>query len=299
MTRTTVPLGALCTLLATLLLGAAPVSAAAPADPVAGLPSRLVEVRAAHHPGYDRLVFEFSGAVPATHTVEWTDQLWWDTAGPDQRAWVSGNAFLRIRLFPVLVEDQVGATADRALDLANLVEARRIGAWEGYETWGVGVLRRTSVLRLTVLRDPGRLVVDVAADMSIRFAPILFLDREADRWTWVDRAVPAAGGPVTHVRDALRRLLAGPTLEERAAGLRLVRDHVVSFRALTVSPDGVASFKVVGACDSGGARRTLGTELIRTLKAIDGIRLVKVFDNDGHTRSATDGRDSLPPCLGG
>ena len=56
--RTCVALAALLAIVATAPL-ASPVTAAAPA----GL-SRLVEVRAAHHPGLNRVVLQFDGGLP-------------------------------------------------------------------------------------------------------------------------------------------------------------------------------------------------------------------------------------------
>ena|SRR5690242_17605308 len=44
--------------------------------------STLTQIRAAHQPGYDRLVFQFSGVLPAHYSVRYVPQVIGDASGP-------------------------------------------------------------------------------------------------------------------------------------------------------------------------------------------------------------------------
>src|SRR5207247_9828544 len=65
-------------------LGAGTVTAAtagAAAGATAPVVPALTQVRAAHHLGYDRLVFQFSGGVPAQHSARYVSQVIADGSG--------------------------------------------------------------------------------------------------------------------------------------------------------------------------------------------------------------------------
>src|ERR671926_500533 len=73
-----------------MLLGAirtAPASAQ-----VSSIPT-LVAIRAAHHAGFDRVVFEFSGPLPQRRDVRYVPQLIADGSG--QPVPIAGNAILK------------------------------------------------------------------------------------------------------------------------------------------------------------------------------------------------------------
>jgi len=65
-------------------LGAGAVTAAtagAAAGATAPAVPTLTQVRAGHHLGYDRLVFQFSGGVPAQHSARYVSQVIADASG--------------------------------------------------------------------------------------------------------------------------------------------------------------------------------------------------------------------------
>jgi hypothetical protein len=97
-------------------------------------------------------------------------------------------------------------------------------------------------------------------------------------------------------RGALVRLFAGPSLAERADGLRFIRSGADSFHDLRVT-NGIARVTLTGGCDGHGSVRTVGTEIKRTLRALPGIDWVKVYDPQGHTQHPTGNIDSIPTCL--
>ena len=85
------------TLRALLILLAAVMSVPiTPATAIAAAAPRLVDVRASHHPGFDRVVFEFEGGVPDTVTASFVPRLIADGSGLPVR--IAGRAILRGQL---------------------------------------------------------------------------------------------------------------------------------------------------------------------------------------------------------
>ncbi len=56
----------------------------------------------------------------------------------------------------------------RAFALPNVAHVVNAGDFEAVVSFGVGLMRRTRILRTTQLRDPARFVVDVAAGLPDR-----------------------------------------------------------------------------------------------------------------------------------
>jgi hypothetical protein len=84
---------------ASILAVNAPVGQAASA---AAIP-RLVDIRAAHRPGVDRVVFQFTGPVPARRTVRYVDGLIGDPSG--RRIPIAGRAILKVTFSPATAHD--------------------------------------------------------------------------------------------------------------------------------------------------------------------------------------------------
>lgn len=282
---------ALVTVLAAGLVAGAP-AAAAPPVPV------LVAVRAAHHPGRDRVVFEFRGGLPAHRDVAWVSRLSADASGLP--VVVPGRAVLRVRFSSAQAHDDAGraTTPGRlALGLPEAVSLVRAGDVEGVLTHGLGVERRTSA-QVTTLRHPDRVVVDVGARFRTTTARVWFVDdRRAAAGhepvvAAVRRVVPA-GAPATAVLD---HLFAGPTPAERARGLRLVASGATGWRGLQVRA-GTARVQLTGGCASGGSTTTVGSELLPALHQFPAVRRVVVLDPRGRTERPAGRGDSLPECL--
>jgi hypothetical protein len=144
---------------------AAPTTTSRTCAPVATALSVLVAVRAGRHVGYDRLVLEFHGRVPA-HTVRYVRQVL--TQGQGKPIPLAGRADLE-----VVVRDLASASAYTPRDPAHVVNVRGFpalrqvawgGSFEGYTTLGVGVRSRLPI-HVFVLPGPrrhSRLVVDIA-----------------------------------------------------------------------------------------------------------------------------------------
>lgn len=114
-------------------------------------------VRIGSHPGYDRIVFEYSSAVTPSWTIESVDPPFvHDPSGLPMS--VAGSAYLKVRLEGV-AQVYTGAT-DFSVSSPVLVELARQGDYEGIQTWIAG-LAKTTCVRVFGLDSPTRLVIDL------------------------------------------------------------------------------------------------------------------------------------------
>jgi hypothetical protein len=277
--------------------GPATVDVAPPAGPIGEVPT-LVDIRASHHRGFDRVVLEFEGGLPSTRKVRYVDRLVADGSGLPVR--VAGRAILRVVLSPARAHDDAGGATvprRRAFELPNVMTSVRAGDFEAVTTYGIGLAKRTP-FEVFTLEDPSRLVIDVRAGFRTIQRPVFFLDR--DRFVdnvepfFVRRLRPVLPGtPATGLMD---RLFAGPLPAERGHGLRLVRSRATGFDDLTVS-GGVARVRLTGGCSSGGSTITIAGSIMPTLRRLPTVDWVKVLDPAGRTGSPTGPTDSIPACL--
>src|SRR4051794_27837643 len=192
-------------LLVPCLLMLAPPAPAAPATPT------LVAIRAAHHPGFDRVVFVFRGGLPASRRVGYVRTLVADPSGLPVR--VAGRAVLQVSLSAARARDAGGPTAAsrRVFTTPNVVTTVRSGDFEGVLTYGIGLAKRTP-FHVSTLRRPSRVVVDVRAGFATVTRRVFFLNASnvaanrrpffSSRLRRVRATAPAAG--------VLDRVFAGP-----------------------------------------------------------------------------------------
>lgn len=262
----------------------------------------LTGIRAAHHPGFDRLVFDFSGGLPEVTRTRWVDVVRADGSG--RRVRVAGNAFLGITMFNVIAHDETTSETTygptrRAFDLPNIATVVNSGDFEATVSFGVGVMRRTSILRTLRLRNPARYVVDIRTNFDRQRVNVFFQD--SDNFAAgtppfrraVTRSVPVPGV----ANGALHRLYAGPTQGEQANGLRLVRSQSRSFADLEISPNRVARVRLTGGCSSGGSTFTVANLMRPTLKQFASVNWVKIYSPSGQTQTPGGQSDSIPVCL--
>lgn len=255
--------------------------------------SRLTEIRAAAHPGFDRLVFEFSGALPTDTFVGWAPKVTQDGSGDTILA--AGSAFLQIGLSGVTGYNSADRSTfgplRRSVGLPNLNQVLHAGEFEGQISFGASLMSRTSFTTST-RTNPSRVVIDVRNDYARTRMPVYYVNsataetRSASRW--VPKSAPATG--------ALHRLFAGPTAAEKARGVGNVLSGATGFRSLSIS-DGVARVRLVGGCASRGSTFTIANQISATLKAIPGVRWVKIYGPNGQTGSPTGKDSSIPACL--
>ena len=122
----------------------------------------VTAVRVGHHIGFDRFVVQFSSSrVPSYRIVPKSSAIFWlDPSG--QRVTLRGHAGLLVVMHPASGFGTYRGPNDFRTTFPQLREARRIGDFEGYYSWGLG-LTRASCKRVFTLTAPTRLVIDVPA----------------------------------------------------------------------------------------------------------------------------------------
>ncbi|MDF5755239.1 GerMN domain-containing protein [Spongiactinospora sp. TRM90649] len=257
-------------------------------------PTRLVDVRAAHRPGLDRIVFEFRGPLPTELSARYVGKLIADGSG--RPVSLVGNAFLQVRLSPAQ-GIRTHQDAKQTYALPGVIQLARIGDFEGVVTYGVGLARRTPY-RMYTLTHPNRVVIDIGTQYRTVNVRDYFLNMPRYRMGQrpYTTAVQRPAIPPATAYGALQRLFAGPTKAERTAGLRLVTSQATGFSKLTVR-HGVARVYLTGDCDSRGSTYTVADQIFPTLKQFRSIRWVKIYDADGRTERPTGRTDSIPPSL--
>lgn len=282
-----------------LLTASAVTNAATPpaATATAGV-ATLVGVRAAHHPGFDRVVFDFRGGLPAGVDVRSVDRLLGDATGTPVP--VAGRATLQVRFEGTDAHDDAGqptAPSSLAFALPNVTSVVRSGDFEAVTTYGIG-LAAGRPFAVSTLRSPDRVVVDVEAAFRTVTRSVWFFDegrylRGTPPFT---TPVPRPVLPRTPATGVTDRLFAGPTAAELARGLRLLPSGATGFRGLRITA-GVARVQLVGGCRSGGSTVGIADELRPTLRQFPSVDAVKVLDPDGATENPWGPGDSIPECL--
>ena len=122
----------------------------------------LVDVRTGRHPGFDRVVFEFQGAVPEHH-VRYVEQLVEDGSGAPVS--VAGSADLEVVFQGANAHEEDGtpSVSPRRFSpgLTAVKEVAQIGDFEAVVSYGIGLDRRRP-LTVSTLSGPSRLVIDVS-----------------------------------------------------------------------------------------------------------------------------------------
>ena len=122
----------------------------------------LVDVRAGRHPGFDRVVFEFQGAVP-DHRIAYVDRLVEDGSG--RPVSLAGAADLQVVFSGANAHRGDGAPSVGrrrfSPGLTAVKEVAQIGDFEAVVSYGIGLDRRRPVT-VSTLSGPSRLVIDVS-----------------------------------------------------------------------------------------------------------------------------------------
>lgn len=121
----------------------------------------ITDVRVGTHPGYDRIVFDFSGSERPQITVAQAHPPFvQDASGKTVNA--PGNAFLSLKLFDANGYPTYKGPSSFSPGYPNLVALVNTGDYEGYVTWIAG-LKGSTCYRISTLTGPTRIVVDVQA----------------------------------------------------------------------------------------------------------------------------------------
>lgn len=122
----------------------------------------LRAVRSARHDGFDRMVFEFSEAVPDAH-LEYIDQPV-RACGSGEVVELPGDGWLEVRFSGARAHTEAGEATvgdrERSPDLPTVLALTLTCDFEGVVTWVAGAASPTRYRAFT-LDAPARLVVDV------------------------------------------------------------------------------------------------------------------------------------------
>jgi hypothetical protein len=280
----------LCAVPAGLGLAATPAPAASthPDRQAATTPPVLTAVRAAHHPGYDRVVFQFTGSGPTSYSVGYVASLTQDPAG--WRLAIAGRAILRVTMHGVDAHTAAGTVPSPgrlAFALPNVTSTVRAGDFEAVVTYGIGLAKRTA-FHTHRLSNPARVVVDVTTGFTTVQRRVWFADNTkvarniSPPATAVWRPV-LTGTPATGVMD---RIYAGPTQAEKAAGLILVTSRTTEWYNLRIS-DGIARVQLKWVCGGGSTVVTVADEIFPSLRQFASVDYVKIYGPDGTTEYPT------------
>ena len=259
----------------------------------------LTQVSATHHNGYDQLVFQFRGGVPANYSARYVSQVIRDASG--LRMNVVGSALLQVRFTPAAGHNQKGIVTygaiSRAYALPELIQVVNSGDFEAVLSFGVGLAQKAP-FKMYAQPRLGRVVLDVKAPCWTVPVRDYFMN---------SRGFVTGKGPYTvpvyrqviwpaTAFGAMQRLFAGPTLAEQARGLKFVSSGATGFKILSIR-DGVARVQLLGKVTSGGSTFTIANEIMPTLKQFRSIHWVKIYDARGHTERPFGHSDSIPVSL--
>jgi hypothetical protein len=128
--------------------------------------SNLTDLRVAHHPGYDRITFQFDGALPAYDiTPQPNSQFVEDPRGGTVT--LQGSSGLRIVFhggsdYSTSGQQTYTGSTDVKPNLPSVKEVRQMGDFERVLSWGVGIAG-SPCYHVLELSGPTRLVIDVQA----------------------------------------------------------------------------------------------------------------------------------------
>jgi len=279
----------------TLMTGTAGAAAAtmAPVTPA------LVQVTAQHYSGYDTLVFQFRGGVPAKYSARYVSKVTADPSGLPVN--VVGSALLRVTFSSAAGHNANGVVtygpAQRTYAMPELIQVVKAGDFESVLSFGVGVAK-AEPFRMYALPRAGQVVLQIQAPS--RTVPVrdYFLNTHqyATGRGPLTQAVSRSVIPPATAFGALQRLFAGPTQAEQARGLKFASSGATGFKILSIS-GGVARVQLTGKLSSGGSTFTIANEIMPTLKQFPSVHWVKIYDQNGRTERPSGHGDSIPFSL--
>jgi len=128
----------------------------------AGVSAQLTAIRWAPHDGYDRVVFEFSGAAVPSYDLTRQESATFSRGASGQPVTLDGTAGVKLTFRDTDAASSVPTDAKPAL--ASLREIAQTGNFERVLSYGIG-LSSSQCIRVLSLSGP-RLVVDVATTTS-------------------------------------------------------------------------------------------------------------------------------------
>jgi hypothetical protein len=122
--------------------------------------SQITDVRVGQHANFDRFVIEFSTHRVPHYRITPKSNTTFALDPSGRSVTLLGTAGQRVVLHTATGIGTYHGSADFRTGFPQLVEARRLGDFEGYVTWGLG-LTHQACKRVFTLTSPTRLVIDV------------------------------------------------------------------------------------------------------------------------------------------
>ena len=120
--------------------------------------ANTITARVGEQTGYDRFVLQFDPIVP-TYTVKRQDKPVFNSGASGQTITLSGTAGVLVTVHSATGATTFTGPTDLIPEYQLIKEARQTQDFEGYVSWGIG-LSKPACMRVFVLADPARLVVD-------------------------------------------------------------------------------------------------------------------------------------------
>lgn len=285
--------------LVVMALLAMTVPAVAQAEAPAPTVPLLTSVRAAHHPGFDRIVFEFWGGLPASRQVSYVSEIVEDGSG--RVLPVAGRALLSVRFEQARAHKNDGTVLTpptHVYPLPNILTAVRSGDFEAVVGYGIGLAKREP-FRVSTLSNPPRVVIDIDAAFPTVQRRVWLFDQQAFVAGEGPYFVPVMRPIMTSspAHGLMDRVFAGPTPYEVSKGLRFLGSGATDYTGLSISSGDVARVRLLGGCSSGGSTVSIAGEIMPTLRQLPNVGWVKIYDPAGTTERPTGQVDSIPECL--
>ena len=258
----------------------------------------LKQIRAASHVGFDRVVFEFDGPVPAQPDVSFVPEIIADPSGLPVP--IIGRALLGVTFSSANGHDDNGTifTDERTtFGLPNVIQVVRSGDFEAVLSFGIGLARHTQFSVFT-LTNPSRVVIDITVPFQTVQTKIFFVDSHRfalGQTPYVQAVLRPVIAPNVGARS-LDWLFAGPTPAELAGGLAFVSSDATGFSSLTIS-NRIARVRLLGGANSHGSTLTIANEIVPLLKQFPTVSWVKIYDSNGQTETPSGQSDSIPAGL--
>ena len=117
------------------------------------------------HQNFERVVFEFSGAMP-NYRVEYLPGRFYEDEGGTHRIKIAGRVFLQVNLSVIPADEEQARLSQQKnfipkgrQKLRSVWEIEETGLFEGYYDLLLGISAR-KLFRVSELSDPLRLVID-------------------------------------------------------------------------------------------------------------------------------------------
>jgi hypothetical protein len=121
--------------------------------------SHITDVRVGQHRTFDRFVIQFNTARLPRYRLTPESDTTFTLEGTGDQVTLLGHAGLRVAVHFATGTGTYDGRTDFRPRFPQLKEARRLGDFEGYVTWGIGIGRQ-SCKRVATLSNPTRLVID-------------------------------------------------------------------------------------------------------------------------------------------